>query len=72
MTAVESPAGSSTIPATKKTTLGKPERPDEEAFRKAEAVAKRELDDAQKALVCDTHQPLRDSAQCLTFISAIE
>lgn len=50
MTAVESPAGSSTIPATKKTTLGKPERPDEEAFRKAEAVAKRELDDAQKAL----------------------
>ncbi|KAF8534652.1 hypothetical protein BDD12DRAFT_398206 [Trichophaea hybrida] len=41
---------SSTFPASKKPVATKPERPDEEAFRKAEAAAKKELEDVQKQL----------------------
>ncbi|KAF8251348.1 hypothetical protein K440DRAFT_82631 [Wilcoxina mikolae CBS 423.85] len=41
---------SSTSPASKKPVVTKPERPDEEAFRKAEDAAKKELEDVQKQL----------------------
>jgi hypothetical protein len=48
--ATSAPATEAAAPS-KKQVVVKPERPDEEAFKKAEAAAKKELEAAQKELV---------------------